>query len=268
MFLVFDIGGTTTRMAVSRTGEALDEVMLFDTNHSFSDAMAQMKSVGEQLSKGERYHAVVGGVRAYDKKRGMLFNQPNFPMWVDEPLLQTMKGIWGDVYLENDAAMVGLGEAVFGAGKNNKIVAYITLSTGVGGCRITNGRVDLTTYSFEPGNMLVGAKGRDVEYFEKLVSGSAIKERYGKFPNELEDAMAWEEITEMVAIGLNNVAVMWGPEVIILGGSVPQRLDFVKVNEAVKKLCGIFPEVPIVKKDELDQKGGLYGALAYLKNLP
>ena len=41
MFLLFDIGGTTTRMALSRTGDALDEVKLFPTNHNFTEAPAR-----------------------------------------------------------------------------------------------------------------------------------------------------------------------------------------------------------------------------------
>jgi predicted NBD/HSP70 family sugar kinase len=256
-------------MAISHAGNSLDEVKLFPTNHNFAEAMSQMKAIADDFSRGEKYHAVVGGVRAYDKKKGQLFNQPNFPMWVDDPLLSKFKELFGpSVYIENDAALVGLGEAVYGAGKGSKIVAYITLSTGVGGARITNGKIDETSYSFEPGNMLISAKNGEVEYLEKLVSGTAVKEKYGKLPTDLEDEMAWEEITELLAIGLNNVSVMWSPEIIVLGGSVPQRINFEKVNAYLKRFCKIYPETPLVKKDELGEKGGLYGALAYLKNLP
>ena len=269
MFLLFDIGGTTTRMAISQTGESLDDVKIFPTNHNFSEAIGQMKQIAGEFSKGEKYHAVVGGVRAYNKKTGTLFNQPNFPMWIDEPLLSKLKEMFGtSVYIENDAAFVGLGEAVYGAGKGSRIVAYITLSTGVGGVRITNGKIDETSYGFEPGNMLISAKNGKMEYLEKLISGTAVFEKYGKEPTDLEDETAWEEITELLAIGLNNVSVMWSPEVIILGGSVPKRLNFEKVNSYLKRFCKIYPEVPPVKKDELGEKGGLYGALASLQKLP
>lgn len=268
MFLLFDIGGTTTRMAVSSTGDTIDDVKLFPTNHNFSEAMVEMKKVSEELGKGGNFHAVVGGVRAYNRKTGTLFNQPNFPMWVDEPLLSEMKKMWGDVYLENDAVMVGLGEAVYGAGKDHEIVAYVTLSTGVGGCRITKGRVDPTEYSFEPGNMLISDNKGGSNYFEDLASGSAIEKKYGKNPFELEDENAWQEIEELVSIGLNNTIVMWSPNVVVLGGSVPQKLNFEKVNLKVKEICKIYPEVPKIVLASIDEQGGLYGGLAYLKNLP
>ncbi len=268
MFLLFDIGGTTTRMAVSHTGDTIDDVKLFPTNHNFSEAMAEMKRVSEELGKGEKFHAVVGGVRAYNRKTGTLFNQPNFPMWVDEPLLSEMKNMWGDVYLENDAVMVGLGEAVFGAGKDHGIVAYVTLSTGVGGCRITRGRVDPTEYSFEPGNMIISDNRGGKNYLEDLVSGSAIERLYGTGPFELADEASWSEIEAIVAMGLNNAIVMWGPEIVVLGGSVPQKLNFENINLKVKELCKIYPEVPPVVLAKIDEQGGLYGGLAYLKNLP
>lgn len=268
MFLLFDIGGTTTRMAISQTGEVLDDVKLFPTNHNFQEAMEQMEREADEFSRGEKYDAVVGGVRAYNKKTGTLFHQPNFPMWDNEPLLDKMKEMWGSVYLENDAAIVGLGEATRGAGKDYKIVAYVTLSTGVGGCRITNGKIDDTDYGFEPGNMIVNGTGEQVQCLEQLVSGSAIEKKYGKSPFQLEDSSAWDEIVENVAVGLTNVAVMWSPEIIVLGGSVPQKINFEKVNEAFKRHCKIYPEVPRVVKAEIDEQGGLYGGLSYLQKLP
>lgn len=264
-----DIGGTMTRMAVSLTGDKLDAVKMFETSHNFEEASFQMKKIGDELSKGEKYHAVVAGVRALNRKTGQLFNQPNFPMWVGEPLLLKMKEMFGDsVFLENDAALVGLGEAVYGAGKGNDIVAYITLSTGVGGAKIESGKIDRSNYSFEPGNMLISAKNGEVDYLENLISGSAIEKKYGQKPGELEDDLAWEEITELLGIGLSNVCVMWSPNVIVLGGSVPQKINFEKVNAYLKRFCKIYPDVPNVLKAVLDETGGLYGGLAYLQKLP
>jgi len=254
-------------MGLSYTGEKVDDVKLFPTNHNFAEAIEEMKKVASEFSKGEKYHAVVGGVRSYNKFTGSLFDHPTISLWVGEALLERMKEAWGDVYIENDCVMDGLGEAVHGAGKGNKIVAYITLSTGVGGCRITNGRADEAVFSFEPGNMLIsGPDGQD--YLENIVSGTAIEKKYGVTPFELTDENAWDEISKYVAVGLNNVAVMWSPNIIVLGGSVPQRINFDKVNEYLKIQCKIYPEVPLVKIAAIDELGGLYGALAYIQKLP
>jgi len=251
-------------MALSHTGASLDEIEIFPTDLDFSKAMGKMKKVSDKFANGEKFRAVAGGVRAYNKKTGQLFDHPHFPMWVGEPLLEKLKAMFNSpVHLENDAALVGLGEAVYGAGKGEEIVAYITLSTGVGGARIVGGKLDRTHYGFEPGNMIISEN----EYLEELISGKAIEKRYGKKISEIEDENVWDEVSKILAIGLNNIAVLWSPDVIVLGGSVPNKLKLTEVSEELKKVCKIYPEIPDIKLVELDEKGGLYGGLAYLRKL-
>jgi len=164
--------------------------------------------------------------------------------------------------------MVGLGEAVYGAGKGKSIVAYVTLSTGIGGAKIVDGKVEKTYFGFEPGMMLMPDREGKNEYFEKLISGKSLEEKYGKTPFEIDDPAVWEYVVQTLAIGLNNIAVLWSPEVIVLGGSVPQKLDFQKVSEEFGKYLKIFPEAPELKLATIDEKGGLWGCLAVLRNLP
>ena len=57
--------------------------------------------------------------------------------------------------IANDTAVVGLGEAHRGAGIGYNIVTYITVSTGVGGTRIVDGRIDRRIYGFEPGHQTI-----------------------------------------------------------------------------------------------------------------
>ena len=64
-----------------------------------------------------------------------------------------------DGYLANDSDLDGLGEATVGAGKGFNIVAYITVSTGIGGVRIVGGKIDVSTYGFEPGHQIIDADG-------------------------------------------------------------------------------------------------------------
>jgi len=77
------------------------------------------------------------------------------------------------VFIENDASIVGLGEAVSGAGMGEEIVVYITVSTGVGGTRIVSGEIDEHAYGFEPGHELINMQ----DSLEDLVSGTAVEER-------------------------------------------------------------------------------------------
>lgn len=84
------------------------------------------------------------------------------------------------MFLANDADLVGLGEAVYGAGKGYKVVAYFTVSTGVGGARIVNKRIDKGVFSFEPGWQYVYGQGLNscnrqmYDFLEFFVSGTAL----------------------------------------------------------------------------------------------
>lgn len=273
MYLVFDIGGTNMRIASSQDGKNLDQIETLSTLTNFSEAMSAFEKVALNLTKGQKVKVAVGGVRSLDMKtKAKLRPHPTIPLWVDEPLKETLEQkLNTNVYLENDTALVGLGEATVGAGKGKKIVAYITVSTGIGGVRIVEGKIDQNYLGFEPGNQIIDA---DVSlkpavdfpgYLERYVGGNALEKRYGIKPENIEDPKIWDEMAKLLAIGLNNIIVHWSPEVVILGGTVGRRIPLEKVRIYLKEFLKIFPEIPDVLPASLGDQGGLLGSLAYLK---
>ncbi len=57
-----------------------------------------------------------------------------------------------DVILENDALLAGLGESFYGIGQRFNIFGYLTISTGIGGCKFVNKKADENVFGFEPGH--------------------------------------------------------------------------------------------------------------------
>jgi len=178
------------------------------------------------------------------------------------------------VYLENDAAIVGLGEAMNGAGRGEEIIAYITVSTGIGGARIVDGKIDRNIFGFEPGHQIIDPTGMlcpmcdSAGHLEGHVSGVALEARFNKKAYEITDPQIWEEEAKWLAYGLNNTAVYWSPSVIVLGGSMIIKspgISIERVSHHLKKTLTIFPERPRLVKAELGDIGGLYGALEILK---
>jgi len=267
MYLLLDIGGTSIKVGISRDKTSLDANEVINTNPNFLQAVEEIKQTAFKLSGSESFDLVAGGTRALDRTKTKLVNQPNFPLWVDEPLKDTLEKEFNcKVYLENDAAMAGLGEAVFGAGKGKDIIAYITVSTGLGGARIVKGKIDVSHFGFEPGNQIIVVDGK-VNYLENLVGGAGIKKMFAQHPGDIKNPKVWEETAKYLAIGLNNTIVHWSPEVVILGGSVMKSISLEKVRACLNEFLKIFPEKPELKLAELEEKTGLYGALAYLKQL-
>lgn len=275
MYILFDIGGTKMRLAYCQDGKTFGTPEIISTPKSFQKGIESFVKLAKKLSKGGDIKAAAGGVAGpIDQKKGCLLNAPNLPDWIDRPLHSSLAAALGaPVFIENDAAIVGLGEAVYGAGKGYDIVGYITVSTGVGGARIVEKRIDARAVSFEPGHQIIDPTGGPcpgckVEgHLEGYVSGRAIERRFGKKPYEIKNRKIWDEYARLLAYGLNNTIVHWSPNVLVLGGSMVVKEIGIPINRIkyhLDKILTIFPSPPI-KKAILGDVGGLYGALVYLE---
>ena len=265
------------RLAISRDSKSFDEPKIVETPQDFNAGMSLFQKITLELSGGEKINAAAGGIAGpLDRGKTKLINSPNLPGWIDKPLKETLqKIIKAPAYLENDAAVVGLGEAVNGAGRDEEIVAYITVSTGIGGARIVDGKIDRNIFGFEPGHQIIDPIGAlcpmcgSAGHLEGHVSGAAFKARFNKRAYEITDPQIWEEGAKWLAYGLNNTAVYWSPSVIVLGGSMittqSPGILIERVSHHLKKTLTIFPERPRLAKAELGDIGGLYGALEILK---
>lgn len=277
MFLLFDVGGTNMRIAHSKEGITFGEPKILETPKDFDAAMNTIKAVAAELSGGEKLTAAAGGVAGtFSKDRSIFHNGPHLPGWNGKPIKKALEAVLGvPVFVENDTAIVGLGEAVAGAGVGHDIVAYITISTGVGGCRIVRERIDVSALGFEPGHqiidaggalkkMSVGGAGVDLEGY---ISGTAITERYGKKPFEITDVVFWDEMARLLSYGLNNTIVHWSPDIVVLGGSMMKKIGIPvdRVRAHLKGILHIYPDLPQIEHSKLEDIGGLHGALAYVK---
>ena len=278
MYLLFDIGGTNTRIALSKDGRNINEPVIFPTPQDFAVGIEIMKGSAQKLLQGAKVSTVAGGIPGVlDREKTGVIRAPNLKEWAGKPLKREFETIFNaPVFLENDNAFGGLGEAVYGAGKGSRIVAYIAIGTGVGGARIVKGKIDENLYGFEPGHQVICFDGEvcgcgGVGHLEAYISGIAIEKRYHKKPQEITDTAVWDETAKFLAYGLNNIIVHWSPNIIVLGGSMMKEvgIKIEKVEFYLKGIMKIFPQLPVIKKSQLGDAAGLWGALAYLtqKNL-
>lgn len=275
MYLLFDIGATKMRIAVASSREKFSEPVILETPKDFDVGLAFIQNTAKELSGGAVFEAVIGGIPGpLNKEKTMCVNANNLPKWNKKPVKAKLQKIFkAPVYLENDTALAGLGEAIFGAGKGAAIVAYITVSTGVNGVRIVDGRIDKNEYGFEIGQQFIDAgvslcKGCGKGRLEEYISGAATERRFKKKPYEITNLEVWEELAEWLAYGLNNAILHWSPNTVVIGGSMMKKIGipFKRVNFHLRKILKIY-EPPALKRAELGDLGGLYGALAYLKQI-
>ena len=261
-YLLFDIGATKIRLAVSKNGQTFGKPVIFKTPKKISHGLDLIVSEAKKLCGGKILAAAGGIAGPLNTKKTMTINTPNLPGWSGKPLVESLQKILKTkVILENDAAVVGLGEACYGAGKGKSIVVYYTLSTGVNGVRIVNGKIDPSAFGFEVGFQLINSKS-----LQWHIGGNELKSRFGKAPEDITSQKVWKNATMALAVGLNNTIVHWSPEVIVFGGSVMNKISILQVKKELKKVLKIFPRHPEIKKAALGDIGGLYGALALIRS--
>lgn len=259
------------RVATSSDGKTLNNPKIVPTPKDFDQGIQAIKQLADELSGGEKIEAVAGGIAGpLDKNRTMLVSSPHLGGWINKPFKSELEKLFScPVSLENDADLAALGEAVFGAGISHNIVAYLTISTGVGGGRVVNKKIDENSLGFEPGHQIIvidgspcncGGKG----HLESYISGSGMERIYGKKGEDINDPQIWDQITKYLAVGLQNTIVHWSPDIVILGGSVMQSIDLDKVRQYLKDILTIFSTTPEIEASKLGDSAGLYGALKLL----
>ena len=267
MYIVFDIGGTKTRIAASKDlQDFIGDPIIFDTPADYAEAITLMRQHIVNLAKDATVMGYAGGITGVlSPDNTHLVTSPHHSDWIHKPLASDIAGDT-PIYLANDTLMVGLGEVTRGAGKDHRIVSYITISTGIGGARFVDSIPDQTHYGFEMGHHIVDHQ--KLTTFEDIASGTAMAARYNLPPADIMGRDIWEEQARAVAIGLVNVCYFWSPDCIILGGGMMKRddqLTVAMIQPHLDHMLRIFPESPKLIKASLGQFGGLYGAMEYLK---
>lgn len=279
MFILFDIGGTKMRVVAADYEKLLGDPVVVSTPKDFDDGVDTLKRIIDNIAQGltaegRSVTAIVGGIAGpLNSDQTMLVKSPNLGGWVGHDIKNTLRDAYKvPVVLENDSALVGLGEAHFGAGRGKAIVVYLTVSTGVGGVRIVDGKIDRAAVGFEPGHQIIDpdnslcptCDGNDLEAY---VSGTSIEKRFGVKPYEIHDDAVWDELAKFLAYGLNNTIVHWSPDIVVLGGSMMKEVGIPvpAVRRYLADILKIFPQAPLIEKAELGDFGGLYGSLAYAR---
>jgi predicted NBD/HSP70 family sugar kinase len=269
-YFLFDIGASHTRIGISHDGEKVESTQIYPTPQSFDEGVATLSQKMKQLGEGLKY--ATGGIAGpLSPDKTMITGAPNLPDWNNKPFVAKLKEATGaEIKLENDTALVGLGESVDGPGKSFNIAAYMTVSTGVNGVLVLNKKIAPNARGYEIGNQLVDfdkTYDSDSNNFEDLVAGSQFERRFGAKAHEIHDPNVWNEEANLVSVGLTNLILFWSPEIVILGGSVAKSIPLDVLIEKTRERLTIFPTLPIIKKAELGDFAGLWGALHFAKSL-
>lgn len=282
-WLGVDVGGTNMRAAIVDDDGTVGERSDRPTERDCSTLIDLARHV---LEGDEVEGAVVGLPGRIDYGAGTLEYAPNIdPSWrteLTEARLADELGV--PVALANDADLAAVGEAWFGAGRSFRDVAYLTISTGIGAGVVTGGLLVHGRRSVaEVGHTIVDGQrlleGRKATV-EDLGSGTALTElaREADIAGDAKELVAlvergdptatriFERVAFAAAMGAVNLAHLFTPEVIVVGGGLGLVGDL--ILEPIRTLVAergprAMPEPICVVNADLGDAAGLAGAAAW-----
>lgn len=301
-YIAVDIGGTQLRAALYPEGEqkavsqkriptqAKDQSpvdRLLDLIKSIMPSQGRVKAIG------------MAAPGPLNPKTGILFAAPNIPGWVNLPLAQIVQDRFKiTTLLGNDANLAALGEWKFGAGRGYQYLLYMTVSTGIGGGVIEDGKLLLgyKGLAAEIGHITVDPNGPKCGcgqqgHLEAFASGTAIARYVSEqlargVPSSMSDlpavtardvSLAAEQGDPLAREALARAGRYLGraiadflhlfnPQIIIIGGGVSRsgKYLFEPLRESIAEFV-ISPEYLhglVITTAQLGDDAGLLGALA------
>jgi glucokinase len=195
-----------------------------------------------------------------DPERGVLIAPLHLPGWTDVPITELAAAAFElPAVLENDATAAAAAEYRHGAGRGTLNMVYLTVSTGVGGGVVIDGRLfrGSTGNGGELGHVTVDWHGRRCRgcgrrgCLEAYASGTSIAERAREAGMDVETsadvaaaalagnevaAKVWDETCEALACGVTSLVNLFEPELVVIGGGVTRAGE--QLLSPVRELVG------------------------------
>lgn len=197
------------------------------------------------------------------------------PQWRNLPLRQIIQDRWHcPFHVDVDTNIAALGEYQASEQRERRFL-YLTLSTGMGGGFLVDGKIyrGMNGAHPEAGHQAVPYRCSHPERIacecgssnclEALVSGNGIRRIYGK-PAEALSRTEWDEVAWNLGQGLRNLAALYAPDVIVLGGGIVHGQGeslLAPAREVMQQHLKIVP-APQVRISRHGYNTALAGALA------
>jgi len=261
-----DLGGTSIKAGVVDGGRIVyKDSRPTDLTWGFEktvDEIAALIKIVADLAKVDFKKCGVIGIGSpglIDTAKGEVVYSNNIK-WKNAPLAKELGGRLGvPVKIHNDAKAAALGESIYGAGKDYKTVALLTLGTGVGGGIIRNGKIEETQVAAGSlfGHMSINYNGRlcacgrkgcleayasatalvaDAKAVMKInnLDGKAIFDTYRQ--GDVAAKKVVDNYIKYLGEGIASIINVCCPDAVILGGGLSGAGDI--LIDGLKKYIG------------------------------
>ena len=247
IIVCIDLGGTSVKAGICSFDGKLSEQCSFPVPDEFEALAGEIVRFTDRMR--EKYDVAglaVSAPGAVDVDKGIIGGGSAIPYIHGPSWTEVFSGLLNmPVSIENDANCAALAEIVFGNGRGYRDMAFVVCGTGIGGALVSDGKVrhGAHLYSGEFGCMVMRDEEGSLSTFSAQASTmSFVRKVRSQYPDEEWDGrkvfdrakegdtvciQAIDRFYSNLAEGIYNVQHVYDPEIILLGGGISSREDFI-----------------------------------------
>jgi len=306
-YIVADIGGTQIRAALFPSYQTTPvKIVRTSTQGDGQEPLERLLNLIATIwPVSDRVVAIaVAAPGPSDPYEGIVFEAPNIPGWTNVPLKKHLQERFQTLAtIGNDANLAAMGEWRYGAGKGHNHLLYVTVSTGIGGGVISDGKLllgvrglagELGHITVDPNGPMCGCGKRG--HLEAIASGPAISRwvadeisrgvpsilssrvnfsakdvAWAANENDLLAKTALKRAGTYLGIAFADFLHIFNPSAIIIGGGVSRSGShlLVPLRNALREhvISEAYLEDLVITTAALGDEVGLMGALALAQTL-
>ncbi|MEK3888619.1 ROK family protein [Bacillus sp. FSL K6-3431] len=292
----FDIGGTFIKYGV--VTEEGDIFLTGKIETPLENAAVSIpEMIDEKLQFFKQHYSIknigISSCGLVDNAAGKVLFSSNIKGYSGLRIADILEAKTGlPVAVENDVRSACLGEMWLGAARGKQEVVLLTLGTGIGGASVINGKLMRGSGNLagELGHMSIVHNGESCPCggagcLERYASTSALVRFYkslsghelrGKeimdlvHKNDLMALEAYHIFLDYLATGLVNIAHLYNPEIIIIGGGITEQGEIFLKDMQEKydeKVMDVYKQSTQLVLAQLHNDAALCGAYAAANQL-
>jgi glucokinase len=286
-----DIGGTGTRfVAVEPASHRVLAQRMHPTPAAVGreEAQAFLRQHVEGVTNGRRPAAIGVGASGPVDRAGIIDNPDTLPAFTGWDVVGGLMGLTdGRVVIDNDAVCAALAEQLVGASRDSSRSMHVTLGTGIGVCLLDGDRPFRRADGTHPEGGHIAVAGATTPCYcgrascwEQAASRQVLQRNAARrLDRNPSDPLAIDELADWaarrdaaslaafadygraVAGGLATLLALYGPDIVVLGGSGARHLGLYReaIDMALAELKTWTDPVDVVAT-RLDDYGGAIGA--------
>ncbi len=246
-YIGVDVGGTKMHFAYVENSKVVKEFKIStDALRSKEEIINDLISGIQELMDETIVGIGVGVPGLVDVTEGVVYNVQNIPAWKNVPIKSILSQQFNlPVFIGNDANCFLLGEKFFGKGQRYSNLVAIALGTGVGAGVLVNNKLHVGNFSMA--GEFGGISYLDMDY-ENYCSGKFFRREFQSEAKDMAEkalksdpysVKAFEAFGIHVANLMETIIYSYGPEAIIIGGSLSNAYDLFK--DSLNEKLEVFP---------------------------